>query len=478
MRNNQVIDDYNDGIEAKALNLKSLTIGLLAILVFIGIVVGIILLNGVIFGQADTEEGTRSAHPVVYVKDNALMVLPAYKKTPYKVSDKYDAGSVQIAENGSKIYYTADGMLYSKKTNSKNKVPKEIAKVTDFKINKNGKNVLYRQGEALYSGNSPEKIADGVLKYFISSENDKVIFETAKGVYVYDYKAEKGPVELVQGIGLSDIVTSLTEYRKICYLSDGDLYYKAYKKEPVLLGKNIENVKTIGKTTYAEGNNTLYAVKNKKLKTILTDVEKTDYPENDKYIVAYTDSAVYAVTKYKAVNTGIDVSVLKDVAFSKDGKYMYTIETNDVYKYKMKNNKIKQMTSVIFNAKEIECYDDILIVRGTDDGYFCYAKKQSQMLSEEPVQYKCKDGVIYFLEGTTLKKLNTKGSFKVEEVATNVNIFDVRSKNYIIYGRNANIDSEYALYLEKGIFDLRVDIGVSETEIYERELEWNEKAAS
>ncbi len=478
MRNNQIIDDYNDGIEAKALNLKSLLIGVGAILLFIGIVVGIILLNGVIFGATDKEEGTRSSHPLVYVKDNALMVLPAYRKTPYMASDKYDADSVQIAENGSKLYYTADGVLYSKKTNSKKKAPKEIAKVTDFKIDKNGKNVLYRQGEALYSGNSPKKIADGVLEYFISSDNDKVIFETAKGVYVYDYKAKKGPVEIAKGIGLSDITSSLAEYRKIYYLSEGKFYYKAYKKEPVLLGDNIEKVENVGKTTYAEGNNTLYAVKNKKLKTILTDVEKTFYPKNDKYMVAYTASEVYAVNKYKAVNTGIDATVLKDVEFSKDGKYMYTIETNDVYKYKMKNNKAKQMASVIFNAKEIECHDDILIVRGTDDGYFCYAKKQNKMLSEEPVQYKCKDGVIYFLEGTTLKKINTKGNFKVEEMATNVNIFDVRSKNYIIYGRNANINSEYALYLEKGVFDLRVDVGVSETEIYERELEWNEKAAS
>lgn len=246
---------------------KKIVSGIIALVIVIAAVLAIAKFIG---GNKD-DKIDYGKYPIIYQKDDEVMVRPDGKKESYVLADKdsmsdydmYTYGKVQIAKGGDAIFF-ADNLsdtsyrLYYRET--KQMTPKgkntdskglRIAKdVTSFQVMPEGDGVVYMSdGDLCYSDLKEEKkIANEADSYRISSDGKKIIYESDGTYYLCGLGKKDSPEKIDSDI--TEWVSEFNEYNDIYYIKEGNLYNKPYGKDKQKVASDVSDAYLIGENVY------------------------------------------------------------------------------------------------------------------------------------------------------------------------------------------------------------------------------------
>ncbi len=126
------------------------------------------------------------------------------------------------------------------------------ADVTDFKINADGKYVLYRKGTSLYFSDleTTNLIADSVSEYYLSKNNQAITFFTFDGDDMYICSTAKGKKPQLVDQNITKIVSPKDDHTNVVYIKDSQLFSKEYGEETRMLSENVADAIALGSSIY------------------------------------------------------------------------------------------------------------------------------------------------------------------------------------------------------------------------------------
>lgn len=253
--------------EKKSGNGKKIVSGIIALVIIIAAVLAV----AKFIGGGSSDEIDYGKYPIIYQKDDEILVRPDGKKESYVLADKddvseydmYTYGKVQVAKGGDAIFF-ADNLsdssfrLYYRET--KQMTPKgkntdskglRIAKdVTSFQVMPEGDGVVYMSdGDLCYSDLKEEKkIANEADSYRISSDSKKIIYESDGTYYLCGLGKNDSPEKIDSDI--TEWVSEFNEYNDIYYIKEGNLYNKPYGKDKQKVASDVSDAYLIGENVY------------------------------------------------------------------------------------------------------------------------------------------------------------------------------------------------------------------------------------
>lgn len=466
--------------------------------------------------------------PIMYIKSSDLMLKRNGNKEPYVVTSgsSYYYGSIAFTEDGKTMFFADDPSsgefrLYYRKVDEETPKGKnadsigiKIASgVSSFKIQKDGKFVVYnKSGKLYYTDLDKEErlIARNVGDFDISGDEKKVVFRNTEGdLYVCGLGKKDEPERIDTEV--TQVVSSLDEYEIMYYIKDSSLYRKEYGKERERLARDVLSGRMIDEQVYVVKKDefdqtpgyTLYKIENgeeikitdcmeertlyatnyirgdriiyQSAAAFLTIPEDSDYPEYDDgirelYIISQNNSP------FKAME--IDINETGYYSLSLDGKYFYIIEDLDyennagvLYRYTVGTDSLKDKTKICDEASYVYPHNEDVVTMLYSDGEtimgFYSGGKYYELSDAASENYQYFKGALYYLEdysnnydsGTLMKFKNGKS----EKIDTDVHDFFVRDEADIVYIKDYSTRRNYGdLYQKKGSSEpARIDTDVS-----------------
>lgn len=261
-------------------DIRKLVSAIVAAVIVIILIFGAYKLVNGIFGS---KEPDNEKMPLFYVTEDAeLNILKAGAKKPAMITDDeylesvsyYDGYEiVSVSADGKKYCYIkeddgGDKALYFRQvSDSTGKKEVLIDKdVDDFVMEKNGKFVLFRDGDKLYYSNMKEsyRLAKDISGYILTGDEKNVIYyKLEEGAEDYSYSfyirglkendEEKKIVSEADSFMAYGIDEEGNEYvldNGWYYGKDGDLFYKKNGKDAVKVLSDIDNLDFVGSTLF------------------------------------------------------------------------------------------------------------------------------------------------------------------------------------------------------------------------------------
>lgn len=293
-------------------------------------------------------------YPLIYIKDESLLMRNQNAKESYKLADNARYTSYpQLSLDGKTIFFADDtddnyGFdLYYRKTNQKipkgNGANKKGIKIDSgvqrFKVSPKGDFVVYLKSDRLYISDLKDKrsISKDVKYFWLSEDSKKIIFENEDN-YLYicgigkkdtpekiDKEIDKGKDKKIDTESDSPYYSYASYYvelnNKIYYTKENDLYCKEYGKDKVKVTTEVASAFTV--------NDSLFITKEVKV------IKKFDEIFNDD--CASTDSQIQMLepsySDFKVSDEDGNIKTDWDAYFDAYDEYTEKKERNEVRDY-------------------------------------------------------------------------------------------------------------------------------------------------
>ncbi len=124
--------------------------------------------------------------------------------------------------------------------------------VSDFKINANGKYVVYKKGTDLYFSNLEKRhlVFENVCEYYISDNSQAIIFFTQNGTNMYYCGTSKEAEPVLVDSEITKLISPKNNHSNVYYIKNNGLYSRQYGNEAILISENVTDALMLGKTVY------------------------------------------------------------------------------------------------------------------------------------------------------------------------------------------------------------------------------------
>ena len=124
--------------------------------------------------------------------------------------------------------------------------------VTDFKVNSDGKHVIYRKGNSLYFSDLKIKnlVAEEVSEYYLSENNQVITYFTNGNMDMYTCGTAENQEPGIIDQAITKVVSPKADHTNIFYIKDSQLYFKEYGEEKTLLSENVSDAIMLGDSIY------------------------------------------------------------------------------------------------------------------------------------------------------------------------------------------------------------------------------------
>ncbi|MBQ4159466.1 MAG: hypothetical protein IJD83_00895 [Clostridia bacterium] len=169
--------------------------------------------------------------PIVYQKNNALMVQNNREKNPFIVSNSYNGGMNVLIEDGKALLFVdANGALcYSKIKNAENAANTKILAdgIQQF-VAPDDKCVYYIRDEILYENNfkGEKEIAKGVTDYVATKDGRFLFFNTATDLFGLCIGKNEPTVRIAENVNVYNLLRDANDWS----IDSENMYYIAAGK--------------------------------------------------------------------------------------------------------------------------------------------------------------------------------------------------------------------------------------------------------
>ncbi len=191
------------------------------------------------------------------------------------MANHYYSKLIKKSKNGDRLFYPSNIIRLNNYTltyrdlNKKNGEIVEVASaVTDYQISENGKIVAYTSEGILYryDGDKAESVGEGVLNFSISKDGKTIIYVDGES-NICSYKSGKSK-KLVKDISVLEYISE--DFKEIYYTKNSNLYRKEIGKDAKKIASKIVSVVKI----YETGE--IYYLKETESKNLLKDYVEDD----------------------------------------------------------------------------------------------------------------------------------------------------------------------------------------------------------
>ena len=202
----------------------------------------------------------KTKQPLIYNTPSGLTIRTS-KGESYQVglcADPDDISSVvQSANKGKTLFFLAQSDTEDSRSlctySLDSKDVKIIDKsVSDFKIDSDGKFVVYRKGASLYFSDleTIHPIHENVNDYYLSENNQVVTFFTNAGTAMYTCSTKEDEIPVLVDDNLTKVVSKKDQHSVVYYIKDSNLYSKKYGSVTELIKTGVTDAIMLGDSVY------------------------------------------------------------------------------------------------------------------------------------------------------------------------------------------------------------------------------------
>ncbi len=168
--------------------------------------------------------------PIVYEKNNMLMIKTDFEKKPFVVSKHYAGGPTAVLEGSDALLFTdADNALcYTKIKKAADAMQTKIltANVFNF-VAPDSKHIYYIRDGVLYKHNlkGETKIADNVQEMVATEDGQYLFYNTATDLFGIIMQKDEKPVHIAEDVNVYNIIRDANDWGihsdNMYYLADG-----------------------------------------------------------------------------------------------------------------------------------------------------------------------------------------------------------------------------------------------------------------
>jgi hypothetical protein len=428
---------------------------IIAAVVVVAVIVACFAVTKVV--SLSNDEVDYGKFPVIYVKDDEVMVRPDGKKESYEISEDnsdYKYGyydTIQLTKNGDGIFYADDLSsydefdLYYRKTkdmDTNNKGEKIAKDVTRFEIVPDNKAVVYLRDEKLCNNDlKNEKVIDkNIVSFTVNEDGKKVIYEEDDGDrYICGFGKNDKPEKIDSDIDM--FVTSLYsgDYKKLYYIKDNKLYCKENGKSKKKIASDVESAYEIdGKIFVLKSESKEYKYKDLIIDDISDDldslvdpdsIEEPDYFDYDDYddyydaYDAYLDEHSEAEEKWEMYDKIEEIKEYFD-----DNPF----EINNYTLYSLNAGKLKKIDENLTSG-ELYVYDKYAFYTKADGEAEIKKVKLSEVSSEYDAENKIRENMEKSSKDEAVCLLSSNGKSFVAFTDDNILERDISEDGKYLY---------------------------------------------
>lgn len=202
----------------------------------------------------------KTKQPLIYHTSSGL-IIKTPKGESYEVGPCIDnediASVVKSASKGKAVFFLAhsdtqgeyDLCTYSIDSDKVSVIDKNV---TDFKIDTEGKFVVYRKGSTLHFSDLDEShiMYENVTDYYLSENNQVVTFFTDENTSVFTCGTSENEVPILVDRNITKVVSPKDDHSVIYYIKDSNLYSRKYGSVRKLIDENVTDAIMLGDSVY------------------------------------------------------------------------------------------------------------------------------------------------------------------------------------------------------------------------------------
>lgn len=229
------------------------------------------------------------------------------------------ASNVKTAKKGTAVFFlSADNNLCVSVLSDDTKRMSEAiiidTQVTDFKTNSDGKFVAYRKGDMLCVSDltAPRVIANGVADYYLSKNNQKLVFYKSDNS-IYTCGTSRGETPVLIDTEVSKIVSDKSNYTTMYYIKGTTLYKKEFDAPRIVMAENVIDAIMLGDFVYF----TTEELYEKRFTEIFYDDAATadaklSYPKPDDYTHTQSGATLFDAEGYQEAMREYENKLMRD----------------------------------------------------------------------------------------------------------------------------------------------------------------------
>lgn len=314
----------------------------------------------------------RTNQPLIYNSTTGV-VLKTQNGRSYEIGyvadDKALSTVIASASFGKSVFFlgksdestTQDLCYYNVNSDDVTVIDKDVS---EFKVDADGKFVVYRKGEELRFSNFKDKftVTENVSEYHLSDNNQAIVFFTDNGTSMYSCKTQKGATPELVDSEITKVVSKRNNHSNVYYIKNSKLYYKEDKRPRELVCDDVLDAIMLG--------NSVYYTKKEAYVRPLGDFFEDDAKETDETLTL-PDGADYI----KEVN---GLSFFDEEAF---------LEANNEYEKKLVRDEIREYYEE--NPVQTEGYSLYMYADGNE------SMVDTQLLLPNLSYNSCKNAMLY-----------------------------------------------------------------------------------
>ena len=318
----------------------------------------------------------KTQQPLIYqrLSDITLKTVKNQSYTAGTVTGDIDS-QVKIAQKGTTVFYISkDNNLCVSTLFDGQIMSEEIvldSAVTDFKINPDGKFVVYRRGDMLCVSDlvSSKVIANSVEDYYLSKNNQKIIFyKSDKSIYTCG--TSRGETPVLIDTDVTKIVSDKSHYTVMYYIKDSILYKKEFDSPRMIMAENVIDAIMLGDFVYF----TTEELYEKRFTEIFYDDTATkdaklSYPDPDDFTYTQSGATLFDAEGYQEALTEYEHKIMRDAIRKNYTENPSTVNGYSLYLCERNTNRrvdtYLESPHLVYNT----CRDAILYRRYDNDIY-------------------------------------------------------------------------------------------------------------
>ncbi len=330
----------------------------------------------------------KTQQPVIYQRISDI-TLKTDKNETYTVGAVTGdlTSKVKTAQKGTALFFISnDGSLCASTLAGDGKRMSEAimldTQVTDFKINSDGKFVVYRKGNLLCVSDlvSSRVIANDVADYYLSKNNQKIIFYKSDNS-IYTCGTTRGEVPVLIDTDVTKVISDKNNYATMYYIKGSILYRKEFDAPRVIMAENVIDSIMIGDFVYF----TAEELYEKRFTEIFYDDSaikdtKLTYPKPEDYTHSQSGATLFDAEGYQAALREYENKLMRDEIRENYAETPATVTGYSLYLCQRSYNKrvdtYLESPYLTYNA----CKDAILYRRYDND---IYRPKTSKLASTD-----------------------------------------------------------------------------------------------
>ena len=187
--------------------------------------------------------------------------------------------------------------------------------VSEFKVDSTGKFVVYKKGEKLFFSDISYKqaISDNVSDYYLSSNNQAIVYYMDEGASMYTCQTEKGARPELVDNQITKVISPKNSHTGIYYIKNSKLYNKETNAPRRLVADNVIDAIMLGNSVYYTTEETY---ERRLGEFFIDDKQKEDemllLPDGDDYIRQVDGLSFFDEETFAEANEDYEKKLIRD----------------------------------------------------------------------------------------------------------------------------------------------------------------------